>query len=403
MRARPSVVGAFLLMATLGGAAPALAQTAADLFDLTTLQEIRLTVNSRDLRQLRETFLLNTHYTADLQWRGIKVRNASLRSRGTGSRSANKPGLLVEFDRYTTGQKFLGLSAIVLRNGWEDRSLIRNTLAFWTFAQMGLTAPRESFCKLFINNEYQGVYTITEQVDGDYVTRVTGETDGTLFEYHHVFVWNGEDLGNIKAYKPLFEARTHELDSDSTLYVPIQQLFKEVNGPDDAVWRERVEQYIDLDEFVRHVAVETFIAENDGITGFAGMNNFYLYRFAGTQKHRLFPWDKDNAYIFLDSPVAPPESNILFRRAMTFPDLKELYFQTLEGCARLVATDNAMANLIDQVVSVIDEAVRTDTRKQFSNDEYDADLQFLRDFVARRPTQVLNDVAQMRAQGAGSL
>jgi spore coat protein CotH len=396
MRARRGVIGVSLFVLTLAGVAPAMAQTAADLFDVTTLQEIRLTINSRDLNQLRQTYLLNTHYTADLQWRGIKVRNASVRSRGTGSRSATKPGLLVEFDRYTTGQKFLGLSAIVLRNGWEDPSLIRNTLAFWTFAQMGLTAPRESYCRLFINNEYQGLYTITEQIDADYVTRVTGETDGTLFEYHNLFVWNGEDLGPISAYKPLFEPRTHVRDADSTLYVPIQQLFKEVNGPDDAVWRERVEQYIDLDEFVRHVAVETFIVENDGITGFAGMNNFYLYRFAGTQKHRLFPWDKDNAYKFADSTVAPPESNIPFRRAMAFPDLKELYFQTLEGCARLAATDNAMANLIDQIVSVIDGAVRTDTRKQFSNDDFDADIQFLRDFAAHRPVQVLNDVAELR-------
>ena len=147
-------------------------------------------------------------------------------------------------------------------------------------------------------------------------------------------------------------------------------------------------------------AVETFIVENDGITGFAGMNNFYLYRFAGTQKHRLFPWDKDNAYAFPDSTVAPPQSNIVFNRAMAYPDLKELYFTTLEECARLVATDNAMGNLIDQIVSVIDGAVRADTRKQYSNDDYDADIQFLRDFAAHRPAQVLNDVAQMRKQGS---
>ena len=400
MRLRPGVIAAAAIGLIAVSAGAALAQTSADLFDNTTLQEIRLSINSRDLAQLRETYLLNTRYPADLQWRDLKVRNVSVRSRGTGSRSATKPGLLVEFDRYTTGQTFVGLHAIVLRNGWEDRSLIRNSLAFWTFAQMGLTAPRESFCKLFINNVYQGVYTITEQVDADYDKRVTGETDGTLFEYHDLFVWNGEDLGPISAYKPLFEARTHTTDSDSTLYVPIQQLFKEVNGPDDAVWRDRVGQYLDLDEFVRHVAVETFIVENDGITGFAGMNNFYLYRFAGTQKHRLFPWDKDNAYAFPDSTVAPPQSNIVFNRAMAYPDLKELYFTTLEECARLVATDNAMSNLIDQIVSVIDGAVRADTRKQYSNDDYDADIQFLRDFAAHRPAQVLNDVAQMRKQGS---
>jgi spore coat protein CotH len=398
MRMRPGVIAAAAIGLTFACAGPALAQTSADLFDASVLQEIRLNVNSRDLASLKAHTELNTHYAADLQWRSIKVRNVAIRSRGSGSRNPIKPGLLVEFDRYTTGQKFLGLSAIVLRNGWQDPSLIRNKLAFTMFEQMGLSAPRESFCKLFINNEYMGLYTITEQVDGTFATRVTGETDGTLFEYHNMFIWNAEDLGSIAAYKPILEPRTHVLDADTILYTPIQQLFREVNGPDDAVWLDRVQQYLDLDEFVRHVAVETFIVENDGITGFHGMNNFYLYRFQGTQKHRLFVWDKDNAFLFPpeSAPVDPPQSNILFRRAMNYPDWRELYFRTLEQCAIIAGTDNAMANQIDQIMSVIFSAVQADTKKQFSNADFDNAVNFLRDFAARRPQQVLTDVARLR-------
>ena len=399
MRMRPGVIASALVLLLLAGGGSALAQTAAELFDAGVLQEIHLSVNSRDLATLKAHTELNTHYPADLTWtnKNIKVRNVGIRSRGAGSRNPTKPGLLVQFDHYTTGQKFLGLSAIVLRNGQQDPSLIRNKLAFTMFEQMGLSAPRESFCKLYINNEYMGVYTITEVVDGDFVRRVTGETDGTLFEYHNMFVWNGEDLGAIAAYKPILEARTHALDADTILYTPIQQLFREVNGPDDAVWLDRVQQYLDLDEFVRHVAVETFIVENDGITGFHGMNNFYLYRFQGTQKHRLFAWDKDQAFLFApeNAPVDPPQSNILFRRAMTYPQWKELYFQTLEQCALIAGTDNAMANQINQIMAVILDAVRADTKKQYTNDEFDAAVAFLYDFAARRPQQVLTDVARL--------
>ena len=32
------------------------------------------------------------------------------------------------------------------------------------------------------------------------------------------------------------------------------------------------------------------------------MNNFYLYRFQGTTKHRLFVWDKDQAFLFARQP-----------------------------------------------------------------------------------------------------
>ena len=401
MRALTRVIAAVLLAISFG-APSASAQTVADLFDTNTIQEIRLSVNSRDLRTLRERFALNTYYPADLTWRNVKVRNVGIRSRGLGSRNPTKIGLRIDMARYTTNQTFVGLSTIILDNLWQDDSMLRERLAFTFFERLGQSAPRESFCRLFINNEYQGLYVITEEIDGSYSRRVTGETDGTVFEFHYPSTglqWRAEDLGEVANYKPLFEPRTHVLDADSTLYNPIQELFREVNGPDDAVWRERVEQYIDLTQFMTHVAIEQFIVENDGILGFAGMNNFYLYRFQGSNRHRLFAWDKDNAFIAIESPIATTSDNVLFRRAMTQADLREVYLSTLEQCATLARTDDFLAAEIDRLTGIIFEAARADTRKQFPNDQFDAAVQFLRDFAARRPAQVLSDVARIRSGG----
>lgn len=116
---------------------------------------------------------------------------------------------------------------------------------------------------------------------------MTGETDGTVFEFHadNARPFRAEDLEAIENYKPFFEPRTHTLDADTTLYTPIQQLLREANGPDDAVWRSRVEQYLDLNSFMAHVGIEQFMSGNDGILGNFGMNNFYLYRFQGSTRH----------------------------------------------------------------------------------------------------------------------
>ena len=357
-------------------------------------------MNSRDLAVLRANTALNTYYTADLTWKSVKVRNVGIRSRGQGSRNPIKPGLRVDMARYTTGQTFVGLSTIILDNIWQDDALIRERLAFTMFEKMGEPAPRESFCRLFINNEYQGLYAITEEIDAAFAKRVTGENDGTMFEYHWSAdkQWRAEDRGAIDNYKVLLEPRTHTLDADSTLYGPIQQLFKELNGPDDAVWRSRVEQYIDLNQFMRHVGIEQFIAENDGLLGFAGMNNFYLYRFQGTTRHRLFVWDKDNAFLFLDSPIATTDANVLFRRSMTQPDLRETYLRTLEECATIAGTDSFLLLEIDRVIGIIHAAATSDTKKQFASDppRFDLAVEFLRAFAARRPAQVLSEVARIR-------
>jgi len=329
------------IAAALIVASDAAAQTAADLFDRTTLQEVRVWINSRDLQQLRSHFEENTYYVADFQWRNIRVRNVAIRSRGGASRNSLKPALRVDFNRYTTGQQFLGLKSLVLDNVWQDGSFVAESTAMAFFERMGQAAPRETFCRLYINNVYNGVYAIEESVDADFVARTIGEKDGFLFSYQYNRVFYGEYLGDdYQPYKAIFEPQTHELDSDTILYSPIRDLFKEVNGPDDAVWRDRVEQYLDVNRLVTYVAIETFLAENDGVLGASGMNNFYLYRSAGSTKHRLFPWDKDNSFINpLFDLMTRVDENVIFRRLMTYPDLRALYFQVLESCARSAAED----------------------------------------------------------------
>jgi spore coat protein CotH len=400
MRVRSLAVTAALLTFTSIGAAPAQAQTAAELFDQNTVQEIRLSVNSRDLATLRANTQLNTYYTADLSWKNVKVRNVGIRSRGQGSRNPTKPGLRVDIARYTTGQTFVGLSTIILDNIWQDDSLLRERLAFTFFEKLGEPAPRESFCRLYINNEYFGLYAITEEIDGNFARRVTGETDGTVFEFHWFIdkQWRAEDLGTIDKYKELLEPRTHTLDADSTLYAPIQQLFKEVNGPDDAVWRSRVEQYIDLTQLMTHIAIEQFLLDNDGFLGAQGMNNFYLYRFQGTQKHRLFVWDRDQSFQFREGPVEITDANVLFRRAMTYPDLKETYLATLEGCARVSLENDFLRQEIDRLATLIFDAANADTKKQFASDptRFDRAVDFLREFASLRPASVLSQVASIR-------
>ena len=106
------------------------------------------------------------------------------------------------------------------------------------------------------------------------------------------------------------------------------------------MWREWVSQYIDLPQLVSHVAVETFLAEVDGFLGTAGMANFYLYRPAEQSIHRVLAWDRDTTFQEIDSPIfARTADNVLFRRVLAFADLRDLYLDVLERCARSAADD----------------------------------------------------------------
>jgi spore coat protein H len=395
---RVTTIGSVLACLLTSTAAGAYAQTAADLFDRDTVHEIRLSINSRDLQHLRDHYLEDTYYVADLEWRSMRVRNVGIRSRGVGSRNPSKPALRLDFNRYTTGQRFLGMTALVLDNVWQDGSFVAESTAFAFFERMGQAAPRATFCRLFINNVYHGVYAIVESVNADFVKRSFGTDVGYLFSYQHRDPYYGEYLGDdLAPYKRMFEPQTHELDAASVIYSPIRDLFRELNHAEDGVWRDRVEEYLDLPQFVTHAAIEVFLAENDGILGASGMNNFYLYRAAGSTRHRLFPWDKDSAFANPQFDLLTrADENVVFRRAMAYGDLRALYWEALEACARAAAADGWLEAEITRAAALIDASVRADTRKPFSTDEFDGAIASLQEFARTRSNFVLREIDKMR-------
>src|SRR4029077_20895744 len=127
-----------VVLALAGAAAPAEAQTSDDLFDASTLQELRLIISSRDLQTLRADFAANTYSPADLQWRDLKVRNVAVRSRGSGSRSGTKLGLQLDFNRYSTSQQFLGMKSLVLDNLVQDPAMVRERVSMAFYEHMGM-------------------------------------------------------------------------------------------------------------------------------------------------------------------------------------------------------------------------------------------------------------------------
>ena len=376
------------------------APTLDDLFADSLVHDVRLSINERDLRELRDRYRENVYFPADFEWRGERVRNVGVRSRGLASRSATKLGLRVDFNRYSTGQRFLGLASLVLDNLVTDPALVRERVSMRMFARLGQPAPREAFARVFINDVYEGVYAIVEPVDGDFLVRVVGQKSGYLFERHFLQPYYGEDLGeDPAAYRTVFEPRTHELDADTVLYSPIRELFYEVNQSVDTVWRERVSRYLDLQQFVTHVAIETFLSESDGILGFAGMANFYLYRGPVHDEHRLIVWDKDRTFAAIDSSILQrADENRLFSRALAFSDLRSLYLDVLERCARLAAADGWLEGEIERLAALVDGAAREDRRKPYDDEARVRDVEFLRQFARQRPAFVLQDVAQERGR-----
>ena len=367
-------------------------------------------MSARDWQTLKDNFGEDTYYPADLSWNGITVRNVGIRSRGHATRNGTKPGLRVDINRYITNQEFLGLKAFSLDNMYGDTTLVRESVTMKMFTKMGLPAPREAYARVYINNEYAGAYVILESLDRTFVTRVFGpeegnvETGGYLLEYQWLYPYHWEYLGSgLDSYAPLFKPQTHETDSVVNIYGPVEDMIRTINESSDQNFAASVARFLDLNLFMKHMAVESYMVEWDGVAGFAGTNNFDLYRFR-SGRTQFIPKDKDAALAFVDMPPTYRFDTIeLVRRAMQVPELRQAYIDALKQCMALAgepAADDPRGWLereIERQSQIVKPAVADDPVYPYSFDDFLAGIDILTDFAERRTSYVSCEVTQMES------
>ena len=414
------LIGAGLVWATLFCAATITprAQTdpAASLFDDSVVHSIYLAINNKDWNTLKANYLDNTYYPSDFKVdNNATVRNIGVRSRGTGSRNPTKPGLRVDFDRYTGNQTFLGLKSVILRNQTQDASNMHERISMLLFKRLSVKVSRESFAKLYINNVYSGLYSVVESVDKTFLAKNLDDGEGHLYKYDY----NPDDSPWFFAFKgsdPLqyvphpFKPETHEDDPEPEKIV---ELVRIVSNDSDAAWRSNIEPYIDWDNFLKHIAIENVLADQDGFNGEYGINNFYFYRLHNTTKFMWIPWDKSEAFKnsssqsiwnhILDGPIE--RRNKLSGRAMTSPDLQSKYLNYLVDAANSLGELDAanpsdtrgwMEREIDREYAQIKDLVYTDPDRPFTNAQFEDEVARLKEFAKERPKFVLNAVDEWR-------
>jgi len=402
--------------------------TADDLFNPNVLHDVYLTINSRDWRDLKDAFRENTYYLADLRWCGLVVRNLGVRSRGNGSRDGTKPGLRLDFDRYSSKQEFLGLKSLVLDNHRQDPTMMIERLAMRFYNEMGIPAPRVVHARLFVNNTFVGLYAIVEPIDKRFLKRRFDENDGYLYEYKYADRYGFEDLGStLEPYAEFFEPKTHERDSMFALYHPIREMVRAFNESSDSLFTEAAGEFIDLPGFLTYAAVDNFLADHDGLLGEWGMNNFYLYRFEEKKLSQLIPWDKDGVFWAPDYDVwSNVDGNVLMRRALQNSGLRQVYLEALKRCAELALrqpevvpppTDEDdpdgeepedppevrngpgwLEREVTFVYSQIKDAALEDDAKPFSNERFEEEIEKVLRFARERPGLVMREVDKTLAE-----
>jgi spore coat protein CotH len=194
-----------------------------------------------------------------------------------------------------------------------------------------------------------------------------------------------------------------------------------MNESPDSTFVRDMGEYLDLGLFAKLLAVENFLAEDDGILGYAGLNNFYFYRFEHSNRSQFLAWDKDNTFHSIDFPIMRGvNDNVLSRRTLNVREFRDTYLETLLNAADSAderessgddeGNDDENGNdgedsgpgwlerEITQAYEQIRTFARSDTFKPQSNDEFEDAYQQLLEFARNRSAFVRDEVSALQGR-----
>jgi spore coat protein H len=240
---------------------------------------------------------------ADVRLGGEEFRNVGLRYRGNysfTSSSAAAPlraSLKLKLDTYGTKGSWAGIKTLNFNAGNLDTTLTREALAFALFRAAGVPAPRTAYAEIrftvpgVFDNTRGGYYVMIENVNRAFLKEALPPGQGLLMKPEGTRGGIQAPAGTTWAsYKgvlrPDREATAHEQQR-------VMEFAQLISQTDVALFRARIGSYLDVEEFLRFVAINAFIENWDSYLG--GSHNYYLYLDSSDDKFRFIPWDEDLA------------------------------------------------------------------------------------------------------------
>jgi spore coat protein CotH len=333
---------------------------AEDYYRADEVQSVHVRVAAADLKRMTAALPERIYVKASFRWRDISLDNVAIRFKGNSSSGPNqrhKRSFLVKFNEYDEDQRFLGLRRVSFDNGVQFGSLFSEPIITEILRDQGVVTHRANYARLFLNDEYQGVYVNVERIDESFLASHLPDANGLLFKVDEGGPGcNLQFLGDDPAaYERAFEAETKASKQMRQQLVAFIKMLHETGAGD---FEKKLEAELEVDDFLRVSAVMLFAGAFDQLTGW-NPHNYYLYRDGQHDRWRYLPWDLDVGFCeiafgrvrVLDDwnaawPLAGQQPNPLMERIVNDPallrryraaagDILEKHFEPEKLCARI--------------------------------------------------------------------
>gem|GEM_PF-198799 len=236
----------------------------------------------------------------DKVWNHVGVRfkgNSSLSS--TWKSGILKLPFRFDFDQFEDdypeidNQRFYGFKKLSLSSNYADDSLIREKVAADIFRDAGIPAAKTAFYRVYIDHgegsQYFGLYTMVEVPAEPMLERCFQNSDGNLYKPTSNFATFDESK---------FDKENNEDEAD---WSDVGALFDTLHSSRDSAsaWRASLEEILNVEQFLRWLAVNTLIQNWDTYGVMA--HNYYLYTNSEDGRINWIPWDNNMSLMGADS------------------------------------------------------------------------------------------------------
>ncbi len=276
-----------------------------DLYDPDHITEIKIFFAEENWADILEEYKEDPQeprLTADLEVDGTRYRAVGVRYKGNSSFNAvhrkghHKLPFNIKIDHLIDDQVLPGgYDKLKLSNGFRDPSFLREIIGY-EIAREYMPASRANFARVYVNEEYLGIYTSVESVDKQFLERRFGEGDGVLVKCDPI--WNYEHPATCPEGD---KASLQYLGADSACYEGLYELKSDTGWGELIRFTkilkespEELDQYLDVDQTLWLLAFSNVIVNLDSYLG-AFCHNYYLYQDEEGVFHPII-WDLNLAF-----------------------------------------------------------------------------------------------------------
>lgn len=393
---------------------------------------IDIVADESEWQQMLDNAMSEQYIMVDVAVNGTKFSNVGIRPKGNNSlqqvasSDSDRYSFKIKFDEYADGQTCFGLDMLVLNGMLGDATYMKEYTTFDMMKEMGVSTPYFGYAMITLNGEDWGLYFALEAYNDSYKQRISGDESGNLYNVKSA---SGEDFGHDDHdtdEKNPPERQDSEFrenaensqsrgfgrggmgggmgasssggslvytDNESSSYSAIfgnavgngsgEEDYQKVIAALKALNNgEKIEEYFDVDEILRYLAVHTVVVNLDSYS--SGMaQNYYIYEYDGVLQ--ILPWDYNYAWgafqsgsssavvnFPVDTPVSGAEmtERPLIAKLFENEEYLERYHKYLSELLEKYFEDGSFEKKIDELNALIGSYVQNDPTAFYTYEEY---------------------------------